>query len=252
MERNLFEKKYFDEGYPPAWKCPSCRSALKMALDLFTRYHGNCAAIASEEWFDEEDAEMVFNGSLSCEACKGTVVFSGSCTTYRQNTDRGHGGWDWFKYYAPHFFYPALNLIEIPQEDQIPKQLVSAIFSSFSLFWSDLGACSNRLRVSLELLLDGMDVPRKVKETASRDMTLQHRIERIDVDKYGPIKRLFEAMKLVGNEGSHEVGVTTRSDVLDCYEIIEHCLKVIYPPPSQASRLVEIADQLIAKRIKPG
>lgn len=248
MDRELFEQKYFNDGYPPAWKCPSCRAALQMAPDTFTKYHGNCAAIASESWFDEEDAEMVFTGSLSCGACKGTVVFSGSCSVDRQNTE--HGDWVWLKYYVPHFFYPALNLIEIPQDDQIPTRLVSAISSSFSLFWADLDACSNRLRISLELLLDGMGVPRKVQEAASRDMTLHHRIERIDVAKFGPIKRMFEALKLVGNEGSHELGVTTHSDVLDCYEIIEHCLQVIYPPPNQAQRLVEIADQLIAKRIR--
>lgn len=248
MDRKLFEQEYFDDGYPPAWKCPTCGSALKMMPEPLTKYHGNCASNANEEWFDEEDAGLVFAGSLSCGGCEGTVVFSGACGVERAYSEDTQVGWEWSTYYIPHFFYPSLKLIEFPKGDLIPSQLSAAITSSFSLFWADLDACSNRLRMSLELLLDGIGVPRKLRDTASRDMTLHQRIERIDSDKFNAIKRMFEALKLVGNEGSHELGVTSRSDVLDCYEMIEHCLHIVYPPPSQEQRLLEMANHLIAKR----
>lgn len=248
MDRKLIEQRYFDDGSPPAWKCPTCGSALQILSNPFTRYHGNCASIAGEAWFDEEDAELVFTGSLNCSGCKGTVIFSGTSGVERQYAEHDQSGWAWSKYYVPHFFYPSLNLIDFPKVDLIPPQLSNAITSSFSLFWVDLDACSNRLRVSLELILDGIGVPRKLRDTANRDMTLHQRIDQIDNSKFNSIKRMFEALKLVGNEGSHELGVTTRSDVLDCYEMIEHCLHIIYPLPSQEQRLMDMANNLIAKR----
>jgi hypothetical protein len=156
---------------------------------------------------------------------------------------------DWVNYYVPQFFYPALKIIDIPRSDSVSGDMVQAVAASFLVFWCNLDACANRLRTAIELLLDAMGVGRKVKPTAPKELTLHQRLERIDSAQYPNVQGMMQAIKLVGNDGSHELGQVSRKDVLDCYEILEHVLELVYPPPSKTEYISRLAKKLIEKNL---
>jgi hypothetical protein len=246
MKRELYKNTYFNEGQTPRWNCPTCSTGLlHLQEKLFVRDDAATRREINEDYFDRESISRVFTGALSCANCGETVVFSGGGGMDREPNNN----WDfeWVDYYVPHFFYPALKIIDIPCSNSVSGDMAQAVAASFLVFWSNLDACANRLRTAIELLLDGMGVDRKVKQTAAKELTLHQRLERIDSAQYPNVQGMMQAIKLVGNDGSHELGQVSRKDVLDCYEILEHVLELVYPPPSKTEYISQLAQKLIEK-----
>lgn len=247
MQRDLFKYRYFDEGSMPKWHCPTCSiGTLQSQEKLFSALSAETSRYIDEPWFEPDQIERVFNGVLRCTNCSETVLFVGNSGVDRAPSE--DGGWEWRNYYIPRFFQPALNLIEMPTNKVVPVNLNAAVAASFSVFWVDLDSCANRLRTAIELLLDGMGVVRKVKLKATKELSLQQRIERIDSAQYPHLQNMLHAIKLVGNDGSHDLGQAERDEILDCYEILEHALQLIYPPPDKTLIIAQMAQQLIEKK----
>lgn len=250
MQRELYKYQYFNEGRIPKWRCPTCLTGtLNLREKLFVADNAETLRDINEEYFEPDQIRRVFTGSLRCANCGETVVFSGSGGVDREPTDE-YGGWEWGDYYVPHFFYPALKLIEMPENKSVPEDMKQAVAASFLVFWSNLDSCANRLRTAIELLLDGMGVVRKINPQVTKELTLQQRIERIDSAKYPHIQKMLQAIKLVGNDGSHDLGQAPREDVLVCYEILEHVLELVYPLPSKTPLIAQMAQELIEKNPK--
>ena len=138
----------------------------------------------------------------------------------------------------------------MPDNKAVPDDMKQAVAASFSVFWSNLDSCANRLRTAIELLLDGIGVVRKVNPNVMKELTLQQRIERIGSAQYPHVQNMLQAIKLVGNDGSHDLGQAPREDILVCYEILEHVLELVYPPPSKTALIAQMAQQLIKKNAK--
>nr|WP_315249448.1 DUF4145 domain-containing protein [uncultured Duganella sp.] len=250
MQRELYKYRYFNEGQIPKWRCPTCSTGtLLLHEKLFRKDDAATQREINEDYFEPDWIKRVFTGALSCATCGETVVISGSGGVDREPTGDGND-WEWVNFYVPHFFYPALKLIDIPNDKLVPVEMTQAVEASFMVFWTNLDACANRLRTAIELLLDGMGVHRKVKQAATKELTLQQRIERIDSERYPHIQEMLMAIKLVGNDGSHDLGQASRDDILDCYEILEHVLELVYPPPSKTALIAQMAQKLIAKNPK--
>jgi hypothetical protein len=249
VDRTLF-KKYFAEGDIPAWVCPSCSAGILQLPEASFYVHAdaNTAGQFNEDYFEAEWAHYVFTAVLKCGRCKETVIFCGIGGVEQEYEDGPDGGTKYVRYFVPRYFEPALSLIEFPNNDTIPDGIISVVTSSYPLFWADSDACANRLRVALELFLDGMGIGRRKNPDAKRDMNLHDRIELIDEVVFAEVKKMLRAAKLVGNEGSHELGLVTRDDLLDCYEMLEFCIAQVYPPPDNRGRLRTIAEKLIAKK----
>ena len=224
MKRELYKYRYFNEGQIPKWRCPTCiAGTLTLHEKLFVAYNAETRRSINEDYFEPDQIRRVFTGALCCATCGETVVFSGSGGVEREPDE--DGGWEWGDYYVPCFFYPALKLIDMPENKSVPEDMKQAVAASFSVFWSNLDSCANRLRTAIELLLDGIGVVRKVKPNVAKELTLQQRIERIDNAQYPYVQNMLQAIKLVGNDGSHDLGQAPREDILDCYEILEHVLE---------------------------
>ncbi|MCG3881267.1 DUF4145 domain-containing protein [Psychrobacter sp. Ps3] len=58
------------------------------------------------------------------------------------------------------------------------------------------------------------------------------RIEDHLPDKYQTIKEHFEAVKWLGNAGSHSGEELTANNTMDAYELIEYILSQVYAPPT--------------------
>jgi hypothetical protein len=204
MIPKLFQD-YFLKDSLPHWPCPSCeRGVLRLRNDTFH----TCETAATKldmknEYFEHEWSKSVFNGILTCGVCDETVVFCGD------------GGvkldWDgsYYVFYIPKYFNPPIPVIRIPASDKVPQGAVELLTKSFELFWCDPDARANRLRSTLEVLLDNMEIPRdapkKKKPGETYELTLHDRIDSIKSPELQDVKNMMLAVKWLGNAGSHEL-----------------------------------------------
>jgi len=154
------------------------------------------------------------------------------------------GNVDFDTYFLVEHMVPAPPIIVIPKG--VPKAVKRELQLSFELFWLDHGACVNRLRVSLERLLDELKVPKKAKTTKGKfeDLTLHKRIEKAKLDDDG-IKEFLMAVKWVGNIGTHD-GEVDVDFLLNTYALYEAALEDIYD--KKRSKLLRIAADINKKK----
>jgi hypothetical protein len=110
---------------------------------------------------------------------------------------------------------PAPPLATIPPET--PYSVANELRTAFELFWLNSGACANRLRISVERIMDEQKV---IGKTLFDRIDAFQKIE----PEHGPT---FDALRHVGNLGSHE-GEVTREALLDSFEIYQHALAELF------------------------
>jgi hypothetical protein len=162
-------------------------------------------------------------GMLDCRACEGSAAVVG----YVRKDD----------ILVPKGIYPAPAIITVPTAT--PRTVVVELDAAFALFWVDLSSCANKIRVSLERLLDSLGLP--------EFPTLAKRIESTQgADKLR--SEVFHALREVGNVGSHGSGVR-REVVLTAFEIYEHQLDILFRP-SPGLRIETLAKRIRATKGK--
>ena len=206
----------FNSERGPNYPCPHCYAgALGLRKDSVMRagpYHDKSAKLA----------DSAFMGMLDCRACEGSAAVVG----YVRKDDA----------LVPKGIYPAPPIITVPAAT--PRAVVVELDAAFSLFWVDLSSCANKIRVSLERLLDSLGLP---------DLPLAKRIEAAQsADKLQ--SEVFHALREVGNVGSHGSGVR-REVVLTAFEIYEHQLDILFRP-SAGLRIETLAKRIRATKGK--
>lgn len=88
---------------------------------------------------------------------------------------------------------PGSPLMAIPPS--VPTDAAEAMQDSFTAFWGDRDGAANRLRISVERILDA--------EAISRKGTLNDRITEFG-KKHPDMENSLHALRHVGNVGSHE------------------------------------------------
>jgi hypothetical protein len=131
---------------------------------------------------------------------------------------------------------PGPRIIQIPSEtpDTVGKEIAKA----FELFWLDPGGCANRLRVSVERLLDHFKVKKLDIQKGKKQRTYSLN------DRIGMFKKeedLLHALRVIGNLGSH--GTATRRALLDAFDIYHDVLQALL-----STRRVSIA--ALAKKVR--
>jgi hypothetical protein len=187
-----------------------------------------------------------FAGFLYCELgfCGEVVVVSGQ---YRREFqyDEGYDGEEVQHSITDHYvtrMTPAPHMIEIPKA--LSEECSTQIKEAFELFWVDLAACANRLRIAVELLLDFLSIARLA---GRKTLTLHERIDLLDTAKPGH-KEILTALRHVGNVASHE-GEVNRGFVLDCFELLEESLVELVE--DRRAKLTAKAQRIIAGKGKP-
>lgn len=250
----IFERRNFSETSIPKWPCPSCdQGFLAQQQDKFD--YQNDAMTKREcnsDYFEPYHYKFVFTCMMECQNCAESVSIIG---TGGVSVDQPHDGPpETNEYFTPKFFQPALQIINLPANPDLPEKVRELLNASFSLFWCDYDACANRIRATLEILLDAMGIPRKLDENVKKELTLHQRIERIvapDGSEKNEIKQMIEALKWQGNAGSHELEGINHQQLLQSYEMIEFCLHSLYPEvDDRRVRLLEIAKKINAKNRK--
>ncbi len=135
-------------------------------------------------------------------------------------------GWVFTTVLRPKMMFPSPPIIPIPKD--APHTVRERILLAFGLFWFDLGACANSLRMSVEFLLDHLKIPRSSiskKNGKPFDLDLNGRIQYYE--KSNPNHgKTFQALRIIGNIGSHNAFLT-REALLDAFEIYEDTLSEI-------------------------
>jgi hypothetical protein len=173
--------------------------------------------------------------------CGEVVVVSGTIETEEQVIYEEEGAvTDFIEYFCPKSMYPPPPVI--PISGNLSTKCRNDLLAAFSLLWVDTAACANRQRVMVEHLLDQLGIPRKVD---GKPPGLNSRIEKLSEEhpRYGGI---LDALKEVGNAGSHE-GAVRFDDVVQCFKFIEHVVTALVDKPHEE---VERAAEEVRSRYK--
>lgn len=229
MDLNIWMTKLFYEQSKIEWHCPNCyNKSLKIVKDSLKK---NETVLSKKMRTDEDFWEIewiteVFSGILECANCGEPVMVSGYAHP-EQNGYYDHGTGEYSHEYDtafyPTFFEPALPIFQIPKE--CPENVREEINNSFKLFWFDLSSCANKIRSSLELLMNEENVKRYEIIKGKRQVISLHK--RIENYKNSELIEYFLAVKWIGNIGSH-VGDLERVDILNVYKVLEFALNKIY------------------------
>lgn len=127
---------------------------------------------------------------------------------------------DVFTYYYPKSMIPA------PYPFRLSKKLSEEcrvdLANAFRLLWNDHAACSNKLRMFVEHLLDQLGVPREIPK---KPKNLDSRIEKFGED-HPQYMQILHALRHVGNTGSH-TAKTTFDDVVQCFILVQAVIKAL-------------------------
>lgn len=230
-------------GFP----CPKCETPLEVALDDVKSYETK----ESERYqrmamSSPEEIDLRFTARLKCPSisCSTDVVCVGSAGLDQVPTEDEYGnvtGWEYECFYNPLFFYPSLRMAEIPP--RCPDSVKVRLEASFSQYFFSVNGALNELRGALEALLDELDVPRQ--DDKRKRLVLHDRIERLP-DTLAKFHKLFMAMKVLGNSGTHVDEGFGKKDLLIGYQLMEAVLQAIFPS-EDASRIHQLAEDVLSR-----
>jgi hypothetical protein len=127
--------------------------------------------------------------------------------------------------YSPKFISPTIPIINL--DSTYPQKLKDELEKSFELFWTDFSACGNRIRSSLELMLDDFKISRVTQRKKFK--SLHTRIDEFKTKyaKYNHVIDKLFAIKWLGNAASHKSELSS-DDIYDAYEILQYVLDEIF------------------------
>jgi len=129
--------------------------------------------------------------------------------------------------YIVKYTNPAIRLFKVPKST--PEELLEIINRSFELFWVDEDSCGNKIRSSIEKLLDFQKINKTTinKKGRRQKLNLHQRIKKFEGKEPEIVKYLL-ALKWIGNQGSHSSSKLSRKELIDAYEILEVSLLKLY------------------------
>ena len=212
----------FSEAEFPHIYCPNCDTALRYNRDSLIQLEITKS--------NESIREYVFTCNYDCPSCNKPVMMTGTGGCQDPESLKTLGYYhSSFVEYSPLFFYPTIHLFRIHSE--CPEKVRHEIIQSFSLFWNDVSSCANKLRVSLELLMDvegiaytssSFDKPQKMNL-----ISLHRRIEQFK-ERNQEIGNILDVIRKIGNKGSHADEKMIVNEVIHAYKLLEKALNELY------------------------
>lgn len=195
-------------------------------------------------WEPDWDIER-FSAKLTCDASEcGEIANVLGDTTVAEYYDDELNTWALVALLRTRAFFPAPAIIEIPVE--VPHFVSAEISKSFELFWIDLSSCANRLRLSVELLLDHFKIPRTGINKKGKSMRLDLNARISLFEKSDPAHApTLTALRMIGNLGSHG-GDVNRTPLLDAFEIYEYALAELCG--QRKARIEQLRQKLIESK----
>ena len=224
-------KGAFTESAIFEYKCPHCYNGVLRLHEKFN-YHESEASKSqhAEEWWDPEYVALTFHCTLKCSTCKELVFMVGNGVVEEDHDVDEDGNWtrNWESYYSPTYFHPPLQLIDYPPK--APSDVVTHLTAASALYFTSPSSCCNSIRAAAELVLSALGVPVKEDE---KWMSFGNRINLLGEEQTST-KELFNAIRWIGNHGSHPGNEIEYDDAMHALEIMEFLLEEVYGERKQA------------------
>ncbi|MBL7791572.1 MAG: DUF4145 domain-containing protein [Saprospiraceae bacterium] len=235
---------FFKISNSPNWSCPSCNKGIiklkKEDLKLFETRESYFSRI---EFLDAlYPTRYRFSSFLTCsdKECQDTVIVTGNAEHDIDDVNTETGVQIWELYIFPQYFNPSLEIIKV--ESNYPEKIQSLLKSTFELFWIDLSSCANKIRTTLEVLLDQQKIKKiTIKNRKKTKLTLDARISLFGNSRNQQVSDILKAIKWIGNEGSHSSNIDRKS-VLMGFKLLEYCLDEIFP--ARKKEILRVAKQI--------
>ncbi len=247
FNRDLWSGTY-DRNHFPSFPCPMCSTGnAKLDPESIDATEPAYSAKNRDDadWEPSWDIER-FSLKLTCDSpkCGEVLVVSGD-TSLSECFDEEDNRQVFFAHLHPRAMFPAPVLISIPEK--APSAVSENIRLASSLYWMDPSSSANRLRASVEFLLDFLEVPREsMQDGKAKRLDLNGRIafyEKVNAEHASSLT----ALRMVGNLGSHGESVR-REALLDAFEIYEYTLEELCG--QRRARIEELRKALIATKGK--
>lgn len=231
MKRDIWIQSFSRDNIP-RYPCPSCKErTLKLHGKVISSEPAYSEANHSHEDFEPEWAVERISFQLRCDvsACGELVnVIGESFVDYDWDDDHGQV---MVSLLSPKAFFPAPPLIDFPSA--MPDDARKAAEQAFAVCWNDTGSAANRIRVSVELSLDALKVPRVgiAKKTGKPiDLDLNGRIQWLEkqTGDLGNHASTFQALRVAGNAGSHAADDVSWDNLLDCFVLFEAAIEDLF------------------------
>jgi hypothetical protein len=223
-----FSTDCFHINHLPNWVCPSCKRGMLEIKDKL-QWTETAQSLQSHihPEFDFDWVKLTIHGLLKCNnpRCSDTVILSanGHFDHYYDHDDHSGQESGLEIYYSPIFTHPPLNIIPIPES--VPEKVREMLTNSFALFFCDDNACGNRIRSTVEVMLDELKVP---TENDGKFISLSQRINKADKLDSSDKKKLT-ALRMLGNAATHGEGKLVRVDNLNAYKLLANVFGKLFP-----------------------
>ncbi|MHB9437921.1 hypothetical protein [Mesorhizobium sp. L2C089B000] len=151
MKKHIWRESYAENGFPP-FPCPRCSTgSLCLDKDTLKKLH---EPARDEDYYNRGGA---FSGLLKCSIswCGEVVSMAGVLVPSRGHDQVGEMVEE--DRYHIKALVSQVPVIDIPKKT--PAVIEKPIRAAFSMLWSDRGAAANKLRISVERILDHFEVP---------------------------------------------------------------------------------------------
>lgn len=207
-------------------------------------------AHAHDGW-DPEWIEERFTKLLKCNFanCGEIVAASGNVSVQEDQFQDDEG--DWHQDFVQHF--EVLSLLPAPLPirpiDKTPDAVKGPLRMAAQLLWQSPESAANHIRQAVEHLMDQQKVKKRVK-VGGKVLTLHARLLEFE-KKDGVNAPILRAIKWIGNDGSHQGGVS-REEVLDAFDMMELALTNLFDDASaKIMKKVEAVIKSKEKKPKP-
>ncbi|MDX1921233.1 MAG: DUF4145 domain-containing protein, partial [Candidatus Caenarcaniphilales bacterium] len=200
----------------PEIVCPTCKKGILKfdETNLKSQETAKSKQVEKDEDHSPENNQYIFSMLLICDspACGEPVMCVGD--EYRRYEHDDESLEEVLRTILnPKFFYPTIELFKL--DESIPEKLRVKLLESFSCFFVDSFSCANKLRQTLEILLDEFKVPKCKKLHTRIDSKLRKANNGLTPHADKLLSIIF-----IGNAGSHSGNIPVkREDIIDAYEI---------------------------------
>lgn len=219
------DRKKWSEFFPkdvfPPWSCPGCSHGT-LIVDNRSFIQGETAiSIFTGDFYEES-----FACQMKCTypQCSGSIIVCGAL--FIGEIKDSASGIKNVDFCRPLYIYPTPDIFPIPSK--CPENIVKEVKKAFSLYWCDTNAAGNRVRASIELLMDYLKVKKRMltRQRKYRQISLHDRI--LDYHPKNPdIGEQLLAIKWIGNTGSHSSNLT-KDDLINDFEMLQFVLDDIF------------------------
>lgn len=228
LNREVLSER-FDKQNLPTFLCPTCSGGtLICESESTTEVEPEYSRLGQhvDDW-EPDWITKRYSAQLVCsnKKCGEVVLMIGNVVVIE--CFDSEFGWGLQEAYEPKAIYPSPLFFAIPNDT--PANIKKILTESFSAYWQDRNASMNKVRTTIELILDDQVISQQKKSKSGKivDMTLHERIE-VFAKKFDEPGKSLMAAKMVGNIGSHQDQNISREIVLDVYECLLSCIEILY------------------------